>query len=390
MNTEEIREDFPAISENQIYLDNAATTQKPKTVIKKIREVYSSETANIGRGIYKSANETTKRYEETRRTVANFIGSSKDEIVFVRNTTEAVNLVASSLDIDGKVVLPESEHHSNQLPYRQEGYEVDFIPVTDNYKIDLEAARQIIDEDTGLVAVSQVSNVFGFKNDLERLVDLAKENNSYVLVDAAQSAPRNGLDVKSMDADFYTFSGHKMLGPTGTGILYGKKKHLEKMSPYQTGGGMIQKVSRDEISYESAPHKFEAGTPNIAGFIGLKPAIEYLEKIGMKNIEKHEYELTNYLRNELRDVEGVRVLAPKDEDVSVVSFSCSFAHPHDVAEVLNQEGIAVRAGHHCAQTLMNSIGSNGTTRVSPYIYNTKKEIRETVEAIQKTREIFKH
>lgn len=388
MNTEKIREDFPNISRELSYLDNAATTQKPIQVINRVEKYYKKENANVGRGLYDLASKATIEYQQSREKVADFLNAKQKEIIFVRNTTEAVNLVANSLDIEGEIVLPEMEHHSNQLPWRQTDQNVKYIPTTKDYKIDMEKAEEIIGENTGLIAVSHSSNVFGFANPIEELSRLADENDAYIFVDAAQTAPRRKIDVESLDVDFLAISGHKMLGPTGIGALYGKKELLEDMDPYQTGGGMIQKVKKDEIKWENPPHKFEAGTPNIAGAIGLKAAIEYLEKIGLEKIEEHEHDLTHEIRQKLSQIEGIKVLAPKDKEVSAVSFTCSFAHPHDIAEILNQENVAVRAGHHCAQPQMEQIDSNGAVRASPYIYNDQKDVEKLVEAIKKAKEVF--
>ena len=390
MNIDKIKEDFPIFAKHEdlVYLDNAATTQKPRQVTERIQKFYREENSNIGRGVYDLANTATIAYEDSRKTVADFINANKNEIIFVRNTTEAANLVAHSLSIEGEIVLPEMEHHSNQLPWRQKGNKIKYIPTTENHELDLEAAKDLITEDTGLVAVSHSSNVFGAENPVKELTELAHENNSKILVDAAQTAPRKEIDVKELDIDFLTFSGHKMLGPTGIGVLYGKKGILEEMQPYQVGGGMINKVSKDEVDWAEAPEKFEAGTPNIAGAIGFAAAIKYLDEIGMDSIERHEYRLTEKIREELGSLDGVSLLCPEDRDVSIVSFVCDFAHPHDVAEILNQEGVAVRAGHHCAQPQMEQIDANGAVRASPYIYNTVEDIQKLVDGVKKAKKIF--
>lgn len=389
LNCSKIKKDFPILGDGLVYLDNAATTQKPEQVVEKVERFYREENSNIGRGLYDLANTSTVAYSEARKTVSDFINSRNTEIVFVRNTTEAYNLLADSLEIEGDIVVPEMAHHSEQLPLRRkaeiEDRELNFIP-TKNGKIDLEAAKKIIDKDTGLVSVSHVSNVFGKVNPVEELVELAHENNAYIVLDAAQSAPSRSLNVKELEVDFMTFSGHKMLGPTGIGVLYGKKKLLEEMKPYQVGGGMIRSVEEEETRWEEPPEKFEAGTPNIAGAIGLAEAIRYLEAIGMDSIREHEKKLVKMAEKELGKIEGVTLLA--EDASSLVSFTTDFAHPHDVAEVLNQNNIAVRAGNHCAQPQMEKLGLNGTTRVSPYIYNTKEDVRKLAEAVKQVKKVF--
>ncbi len=393
MNPEEIRKEFPIFSERPelVYLDSAATSQKPGTVIEKISSFYSSKNANVGRGLYRLAGEATVEYQRARSEVADFIGAESDEVIFLRNTTEATNLLASSLDLDGDIVLSEMAHHSEQLPWRRkaerEGLEIKYIPTKDK-KLDMEAAKDIIDEDTALVSISHISNVFGVENPVEELADIAHENDALISVDGAQSVPRKPVDVKDMDVDFLSFSGHKMLAPNGIGCLYGRKDILKDMEPYQVGGGMIRTVKKDEVEWEEVPEKFEAGTPNVAGAVGLAEAISYLDEIGMDEVYRHDRELAEKARSELENIQGVDVLAPKDEEISVVSFTMNFAHPHDIAEILNQENVAVRAGHHCAQPQMEKIGISGTTRVSPYIYNTEEDISKFIEAVKKVKSVF--
>lgn len=392
MNTDKIREDFPIFQEKPdlAYLDNAATSQKPRQVIEAIENFYTEKNANVGRGLYDLAGDATNTYREARRKVAEFIGASQDEIVFVRNTTEAENLLASSLEFEGDIVLSEMAHHSEQLPWRrrakEEGKEIEYLETVEGV-ISLEDAREKITENTGLVAVSHISNVFGAENPVEKIVEIAHSNNALVVVDAAQSAPHIPIDVKELDADFVVFSGHKMLGPSGIGALYGKKQLLNEMQPYQVGGGMISSVTKQEVSYEKPPGKFEAGTENVADAVGLAAAIEYLEDIGMQEIEEHDRKLVRKAVKGLKAIEGVNVISP--EDAILVSFTVEGVHPHDVAEVLNSEEIAVRAGHHCAQPQMEKLDINGTTRASPYLYNTEKEVERLVEAVEKTVELFR-
>lgn len=388
-----IREDFPIFQESDlVYLDNAATSQKPRQVIERIKDFYSGENSNVGRGLYDLASQTTQNYEAARKTVSDFIGAkSAEEVVFVRNTSEAINLVAQSIDIDGDIVVPEMAHHSNQLPWRKkaeaENLELKWIPTKDGV-VDLEAAKEIIDEDTAIVSVSHVSNVFGCVNPVEELVEIAHENNAYILIDGAQSVPRMSVNVTDIDADFLTFSGHKILAPTGIGVLYGRKKLLEKMEPYQVGGGMIRSVRKENIEWERPPQKFEAGTPNIAGAIGLAAAIEYIEEIGLEEIREHEKKLAGKIIEKLKQIEGVNVVSPEDKEPVVVSFTMENAHPHDIAEILNQKNVAIRAGNHCAQPQMEEMGLSGTARVSPYLYNTEEDVEKFIEAVQEVREVF--
>lgn len=388
-----IREDFPIFQESDlVYLDNAATSQKPRQVIDRIKDFYSGENSNVGRGLYDLASQTTQNYEAARKTVSDFIGAkSAEEVVFVRNTSEAINLVAQSIDIDGDIVVPEMAHHSNQLPWRKkaeaENLELKWIPTKDGV-VDLEVAKELIDEDTAIVSVSHVSNVFGCVNPVEELVEIAHENNAYILIDGAQSVPRMSVNVTDIDADFLTFSGHKILAPTGIGVLYGRKKLLEKMEPYQVGGGMIRSVRKENIEWERPPQKFEAGTPNIAGAIGLAAAIEYIDEIGLEEIREHEKKLAGKIIEKLKQIEGVNVVSPEDKEPVVVSFTMENAHPHDIAEILNQKNVAIRAGNHCAQPQMEEMGLSGTARASPYLYNTEEDVEKFIEAVQEVREVF--
>lgn len=391
MEPEKIKEDFPIFQEREDlnYLDNAATSQKPAQVIQAVSDFYSENNSNVGRGLYNLAGDATQQYKQARKTVADFINTSKDEIIFVRNTTEAENLLADSLDFDGDIVLSEMAHHSEQLPWRrkaeQEDKKISYLK-TENGRISKSSIKEKISEDTGLVAVSHISNVFGAENPVKEIVEVAHENDALVVLDAAQSAPHKTLDVESLDVDFLCFSGHKMLAPSGIGVLYGKKSLLEDLEPYQVGGGMIKSVKEGSVRYEDVPQRFEAGTENVADAVGLAKAIEYLENIGMENVYRHDKELAEKMIKGLENVEGVSVLSPKD--ASLVSFTADWAHPHDIAEVLNQHGIAVRAGHHCAQPQMEKLGISGTTRASPYIYNTKEDVEKLIEAVKEAKNTF--
>lgn len=396
LNPRDYRDDFPVLEEKThekqiVYLDNAATTHTPNQVIERIEKFYKEENSNEGRSLHELANRATVAYEGARETIADFIGADSKELIFTRNTTEAANLVAEGLELDGKIVLPKMAHHSEQLPWRrkanEEDLEVEFMP-TNRGKLDLEAAKEIIDEDTALVSVSHVSNVFGCTNPIEELAEIAHENDAYIFVDGAQSVPRISIDVKEADIDFLAFSGHKMCAPTGIGAVYGKKEILEDMEPFNVGGGMIETVEEDEVKYGEVPDRFEAGTPNIAGAAGFAAAIEYLEDIGLEKIDEHEKKLADQMIEGLKEIEGVEIYAPEDQSPSVVSFTMEDAHPHDVAEVLNTEGVAVRAGHHCAQPQMQELEVSGTVRASPYLYNTEEEVDKFLESVEKVKEVF--
>ncbi len=391
MNTEKIREDFPVFQEreNLVYLDNAATSQKPGQVIQAIQNFYQKNNSNVGRGLYDLANDSTQEYKKARRVVADFIGASSSEIVFVRNTTEAENLLAHSLDFEGNVVLSEMAHHSEQLPWRRkaerEGDEISYLETVDG-RISPDSVQKKITEDTGLVAVSHISNVFGAENPVKEIVEIAHKKNAMVVLDAAQSSPHMSIDARELDVDFLCFSGHKMLGPSSIGVLYGKRELLQDMKPYQVGGGMIKSVKQDSIDYEAAPEKFEAGTENVAGAVGLAAAIEYLEEVGLDQIYAHDKHLAEMVIESLKGIKGVDVLSP--EVASLVSFTADWAHPHDIAEVLNQHGVAVRAGNHCAQPQMAELGITGTTRVSPYLYNTEEDVKKFLEAVREAKDAF--
>lgn len=391
MNPEKIRKDFPVFQNHPdlAYLDSAATSQKPEKVINAVEKFYRRQNSNIGRGLYDLANSATQIYSKSREKVAEFIGAEPEEVVFVRNTTEAENLLAYSYSFEGDIVLSKMAHHSEQLPWRRKSEKEDkdlkYIR-TENGKLSLESAKEIIDQDTGLVAISHVSNVFGAENPVREIIKLAHENNAVVILDAAQSAPHMNLDVKDLDADFMCFSGHKILGPSGTGILYGRKELMKDMEPYQIGGGMVNSVEKDKVDYSTTPEKFEAGTPNVAGAAGMKAAIEYLESIGMKQIKKHTEEISEKIWNTVDRQEGFENISP--EGANIVSFKSEYAHPHDVAEVLNQYGVAVRAGQHCAQPQVREMDVNGTARASTHVYNTEKDVKKLEKGLEEVRNLF--
>ena len=388
MNPDKIKEDFPIFTERPklSYLDSAATSQKPEKVINAVEEFYRKNNSNIGRGLYDLANDATQAYEGSREKVADFINAEKDEIVFVRNTTEGENLLASSLEFEGEIVLSEMAHHSEQLPWREKTEKNTEYLKTENGKISVKDAEKKINEDTGLVVISHISNVFGVENPVDEIIEIAHKNEALVVLDCAQSAPHMNLDVKDLDADFITFSGHKMLGPSGIGVLYGKKHLLEEMRPYQVGGGMVKSVEKDSVRYEDPPQKFEAGTPNISGAIGLKAAMEYLEEIGLEDIHEHDLRISEKIREGLEDIDSIKVLSP--EDSVLVSFYSEKVHSHDLAEVLNQKGVAVRAGNHCAQPQHQDLDLAGTVRASPYLYNTEEDVEKLLEAVREAQNIF--
>lgn len=388
MNPDKIKEDFPIFKERPelSYLDSAATSQKPEKVINAVEEFYRKNNSNIGRGLYDLANDATQAYEGSREKVADFINAEKDEIVFVRNTTEGENLLASSLEFEGDIVLSEMAHHSEQLPWREKTEKNTEYLKTENGKISVKDAEKKINEDTGLVVISHISNVFGVENPVEEIIEIAHKNEALVVLDCAQSAPHMNLDVKELNADFITFSGHKMLGPSGIGILYGKIELLEETGPYQVGGGMVKSVEKDSVRYEDPPQKFEAGTPNISGAIGLKAAMEYLEEIGLEDIHEHDLRISEKIREGLEDIDSIKVLSP--EDSVLVSFYSEKVHSHDLAEVLNQKDVAVRAGNHCAQPQHQDLDLAGTVRASPYLYNTEEDVEKLLEAVREAQNIF--
>lgn len=389
MNTKKIKQDFPIFEKHPelVYLDNAATSQKPNQVIESIESFYRENNSNIGRGLYNLANSATQKYENSRRTIADFINAEKEEVIFVKNTTEAQNLLASSLQIEGNIVLSQMSHHSEQLPWREKHKDknIKFLE-TKKGKISTEDAQNKINSKTEVVAIPHISNVFGAENPIEEIIEIAHENNALVVLDCAQSVPHKEINVKDLDVDFITFSGHKMLGPTGIGVLYGKKNLLDQMKPYEVGGGTVTKVEDNQVKYKEVPHKFEGGTPHIAGAIGLKNAVEYLEKIGMEKVESHSKKIANYTRKELNKFEEIEIISP--ENSLIISFKVDEIHAHDVAELLNQRNIAVRAGNHCAQPQHQKLNLTSTTRISPYLYNSKEDVKKLVKGIEEVLETF--
>jgi cysteine desulfurase/selenocysteine lyase len=405
MNVLKIREDFPILKRQVdgkplIYFDNAATSQKPSVVIEALVRYYSEYNANIHRGIHKLAEEATLAHEEAREKVAKFINANRtEEIIFTRNATEAINLIAytwgrANIGPGDKIVLTIMEHHSNIVPWQllaqERNAQIEFIRIDSEGLLRQDDIKRIIDDRTKLVCVTHASNVLGTINPIKEITRTAHAHGALVLVDAAQSVPHLRVDAKDMDCDFMAFSGHKMLGPTGIGVLYGKTKHLESMSPFLGGGEMIREVHTTGATWKDLPYKYEAGTPNIAGAIGLGAAVDYLSKIGMDNVHEHEKEITSYALNKMSQVEGLVIFGPKDvnQRVGVVSFNLGDIHAHDLASIMDEDGIAIRSGHHCAQPLMEFLNIPAATRASFYIYNTKEEVDVFINVLEKARKLF--
>ncbi|NWG09113.1 MAG: cysteine desulfurase [Nitrososphaerales archaeon] len=402
MDVKKVRQDFPIFKQKVhgkllIYLDNAATSQRPLQVIQAMNEYYLMYNANVHRGIYSLSEKATKEYEEVREKVAEFINAkSPEEIIFVKNTTEGINLVAhswgrSNVKKGEKILITEMEHHSNFVPWQILAEEkeacLDFIKMDDEGLLMTECLERM-DEETRIVSITHASNVLGTINSVREITRLAHKVGAIVLVDAAQSVPHMPVDVQEIDSDFLAFSGHKMLGPTGIGVLYGKKGLLDGIEPFMSGGDMISEVHfGDNAKWNETPWKFEAGTPNIAGTIGLGAAIDYLNGIGMKDIREHEKDLTGYALKEMVKIEGAEVYGPKDSELraGVVAFNLRGIDPHDLASILDSEGIAIRAGHHCAQPLMDRLGLRTTARASFYIYNTKEEVDALTNVLKRVR-----
>lgn len=406
VNSYALRNDFPIfkkkINGNElVYLDNASTTQKPYSVIDSITDFYTNYNSNIHRAVYQLAEEATELYEKSREKIANFINVRPEEIVFTRNTTESINLIAhswarSNLKKDDGIVITELEHHSNIVPWQilcQEiGTQLEYVGIDEHGFLDLEHMIQLISsKKVKLVSLSHMSNVLGTIVPIEGIIKVAHEHGIPVIVDGAQSVPHMPINVKNIDCDFLVFSAHKMLGPTGVGVLYAKKEFLEKMRPFMGGGDMIKEVFKFHTNYNEVPYKFEAGTPNIADVVGFGAAIDYLEKIGMENIRRHEITLTEYALESILSLKYVTVYGPKDTKYrgGVISFNIADIHPHDLATIMNDHGIAIRSGHHCAQVLMQRLDVPATSRASFYIYNTKEEIDKFINAIKEAGRIFK-
>jgi cysteine desulfurase / selenocysteine lyase len=400
---EKLRADFPILREvvngrPLVYLDNAATSQKPESVIRALVHYYRHDNANIHRGVHLLSQRATEEYEAARGKVKGFLGARETrEIVFVRGATEAINLVAQTygrehIGAGDEVLITAMEHHSNIVPWQilcqEKGATLCVAPINDSGELQIEEFERLLGPRTKMISVAHVSNALGTINPVKRIVRLAHAMKVPVLVDGAQAVPHQPVDVQDLDCDFYVFSGHKVYGPTGIGVLYGKAALLEEMPPYQGGGDMISSVTFEKTIYNKVPHKFEAGTPDIAGVIGLGAAIDYVTDVGIDAIGAHEHELLGYATGKVGELEGVRLVGTAREKAAVLSFVMDGIHPHDIGTILDQEGIAVRTGHHCAQPVMDRFGIPATVRASFGLYNTREEIDALVAGIQKVQEIL--
>ncbi|MCT0504047.1 cysteine desulfurase [Lactococcus cremoris] len=401
---EGIKNEFPVLNqivndEPLVYLDNAATTQKPLSVLSAIKDYYENDNANVHRGVHTLAERATEKYEAAREKVRAFINAkSTKEVLFTRGTTTSINWVAQFagqiLKADDEIVISIMEHHSNIVPWQEvakkTGAILKFVYLKEG-ELDMEDLRQKVTAQTKFVSIAHVSNVLGTINPIEEISKIAHEQGAYLVVDGAQSTPHMAIDLQKMDVDFFAFSGHKMMGPTGLGVLYGKEELLNQFEPIEFGGEMIDFVYESHSTWTELPWKFEAGTPNIAGAIALGAAIDYIQELGIDQIHQHEDELIDYVMPKLQNIEGLTIYGPKDNKKrsGVIAFNIEGLHPHDVATALDMEGVAVRAGHHCAQPLLNYLDTPATARASFYIYNTKADCDKLVEALQKTKEFFK-
>ena len=400
---EQIRLQFPILSrkvnnQSLVYFDNGATTQKPKAVLDAIQKYYSEINANIHRGVHTLSQEATDAYEHSRKTIADFINSKQvHEIIFTRGTTESINLVASCfgkkyVNAGDEILVTEMEHHSNIVPWQliceERGAKLKVIPVDDNGELILSELKNLLTPKTKLLALTHVSNTLGTVNDVKEIISLAHKNGTAVLVDGAQAIAHTEVDVQDLDCDFYCFSGHKMYGPTGIGVLYGKEKFLNEFLPYQSGGGMIKEVSFEQTTFTNLPYKFEAGTPNIEGGIVLGATVEWMKNIGIENISAHENELLQYAIQQLKTIDGIRIIGEAKHHASAVSFLLGNIHPYDVGVILDKLGIAVRTGHHCNQPLMKRFNIPGTVRASFAVYNTMEEVDKLIEGVKQAKKML--
>ena len=400
---QKIRANFPILYQQVngkplVYLDNAATTQKPRAVIDAITRYYEADNANIHRGVHYLSQHATQRYEDSRETVRRFLNAAEpSEIVFVRGATEGINLIAQTLGrtrvrAGDEVLITAMEHHSNIVPWQilceEKGAMLRVAPINDAGELILDEFARLLGPRTKIVAVPHVSNALGTINPLRQMVELAHRHNAVVVVDGAQAVPHLAVDVRALDCDFYVFSGHKLYGPTGIGVLYGKSALLNAMPPYQGGGDTILSVTFEKTTYNKIPHKFEAGTPDISGVIGLAAAINYVNELGLDRIEAHERDLLRQATESLSTIPGIRLIGTAKEKASVLSFVMDGIHPHDIGTILDQEGIAIRTGHHCAQPVMERFGIPATARASFAFYNTREEVNALVKGIDRVREVF--
>ena len=401
---ERVRADFPTLARTVyddtplVYLDNAATSQKPQAVLDRLQRYYADENSNVHRGVHRLSQDATDAYEDARSSVAELINApDPDQVIYTKGATEAVNLVASTygrthIGEGDEIVLSGMEHHSNIVPWQQladeTGAELRIVPVTDRGELEMEAYEDLLTERTKLVAMVHLSNTLGTINPVEDVIDMAHERDIPVLLDGCQAIPHFPVDVQALDVDFYCFSGHKMFGPTGIGVLYGKRRWLEELPPYQGGGDMIDEVSFEKTTYADLPHKFEAGTPHIAGAIGLGAAAEYLQQHDREAIVAHEDELLEYATERIQALDGIRLIGTAERKAGVLSFLVDGAHPYDVGTILDRLGIAVRTGHHCTQPLMDRFDIPGTVRASFALYNTKEDVDRLVDALRQVQDMF--
>lgn len=394
------KKDFPVLVERNIaYLDSGATTQKPQSVIDAVEKYYKKHNANPHRGAYSLSIEATEAYENGRDKIAKFINASREEVIVTKNASEALNLVAYSYGLDNlkdtdEIVLSIMEHHSNLVPWqyvsRKTGAKLKYMYINDNYELDMDEVKAKITDKTKVVGIVHISNVTGTINNVKEIIDYAHSKGAVVVLDVSQSIPHMKIDVKELDADFVAFSGHKMLAPLGIGILFGKKELLTKMTPFLYGGDMIEYVYEDHTTFAPLPSKFEAGTQNVGGVVGMSAAIDYIEAVGYENIEKHERELVDYAVEKLSKLDYITLYMtnnPKHHS-AVISFNIKGVHPHDVASILDNEGVCVRSGNHCAQPLLRYIGIDSTCRASFYLYNTKEDVDRLVAAVEKAYKMF--
>ncbi|MFC1687034.1 cysteine desulfurase [Patescibacteria group bacterium] len=405
-NLEKIRNDFPILSRKiygkpLVYLDSAATSQKPLSVIQAIEKYYSEYNSNIHRGIYVLSEEATAAYEGAREKIKSFINAdSIEEIIFTRNATESLNVVAYSwgrknISKGDTIVITEMEHHSNMIPWqilaKEKEAELLYVPIDlETGRLDLDTYKKYLEKKPRLVGIVHMSNALGTVNPVKEMISQAHEVGAITVIDGCQAVPHFPVDMKDLDADLYAFSGHKMLGPTGIGVLYGKKNILEEMDPFLSGGDMIKEVTKEGSTWNDLPYKFEAGTPNIAGGIGFGAAIDYLQKVGMDAIWDHEQTISKYILNQIKKIDGVKIIGPQDapDRGAAISFSINGVHPHDIASLFDEEGVAVRAGHLCAQPALTAYGLDAVTRASFYLYNTREEADKFFEVVQKVKEMF--
>ena len=395
-NLENIREDFPILDQEingspLAYFDNAASTQKPKAVIDAVKNYYENDHANVHRGVHSLSVRATELYEESRKKIAQFINAnSPNEIIFTRGTTESINILASSLSNlvkqGDEILISTMEHHSNIVPWQElcirTGAVLKIIPINNLGELQLDSLEQLFSKKTKIISVTHISNTLGTINPIKKIIELAHLHDAYIVIDGAQAIAHTPVDVQSLDCDFYTFSGHKLYGPTGIGVLYGKEDLLKKLPPYQFGGEMILKVTFEKTSYNTLPYKFEAGTPNIAGSIGLSAAIDYLDSLPIDLCHQHEMEIHDYALDQLKIFPKLRLVGTSHKKSPIISFVVKDMHPHDIGTILNQKGVAVRTGHHCTMPLMEFFNISGTIRASFSFYNSKNEVKQLVDALE--------